>query len=322
MIAEHYRQRASAGLLITEGSQISRQGQGYIQTPGVYSDAQVEGWRKVTDAVHQAGGRVFIQLWHVGRVSHVSLQPDGAAPVAPSAIRANTRTYLEGGFTEVSEPRALTLDEIAGRRRRLPRGVGQRQAGWLRRRRDPRGQRLSARPVPEGRLQQAHRRLWRFCGKPGAAHASGRGRRAQRLAQVPRGRRIAPVTPSNDVSDSDPIATFGYIARELDRRRIGYLHVVEGATGGARDIAPFNYRNLRKAFGGAYIANNGYTRRPRRADAAGGRRRSHCVRPSVHRQPRPGGQRCALGAELNAVDQSTLFGGGTKGYNDYPTLAV
>jgi N-ethylmaleimide reductase len=111
--ALYYRQRASAGLIISEGTQISQQGKGYIQTPGSYSEAQVEGWRKVTDAVHEAGGRIFAQLWHVGRVSHVALQPNQQSPVAPSAIRAKTKTVLEAGFTEVSEPRATIIRSIS-----------------------------------------------------------------------------------------------------------------------------------------------------------------------------------------------------------------
>ena len=108
----YYVQRASAGLIVTEGSQVSREGQGYLWTPGVYSEAQVAGWRKVTDAVHEAGGHIFIQLWHVGRVSHVSLQEGGKAPVAPSAILAKTKTFIEGGFADTSMPRALETREV------------------------------------------------------------------------------------------------------------------------------------------------------------------------------------------------------------------
>ena len=111
---EYYGQRASAGLLITEASQVSQQGQGYQDTPGIYSKEQVAGWRKVTDRVHERGGRIFIQLWHVGRVSHTSLQPNGGAPVAPSAIRAKGKTFVNGSFTDISEPRALALAEIPG----------------------------------------------------------------------------------------------------------------------------------------------------------------------------------------------------------------
>jgi len=110
----YYRQRASAGLLITEASQISQQGQGYQDTPGIYSKEQVAGWRKVTDRVHERGGRIFIQLWHVGRISHTSLQPNGGAPVAPSAIPAKGKTFVNNSFADVSEPRALTLEEIPG----------------------------------------------------------------------------------------------------------------------------------------------------------------------------------------------------------------
>ncbi|MGO3621149.1 MAG: alkene reductase, partial [Pseudomonas helleri] len=109
---EYYGQRASAGLLISEATQISQQGQGYQDTPGIYSPAQIDGWRAVTDAVHAKGGRIFAQLWHVGRISHVDLQPDGDAPVAPSALRAESKTFVNNSFVDVSEPRALELEEL------------------------------------------------------------------------------------------------------------------------------------------------------------------------------------------------------------------
>src|SRR3990167_5679577 len=108
---EYYRQRASAGLIVTEASQISPEGQGYLDTPGIYSAEQVAGWRRVTDAVHAAGGRIVIQLWHVGRISHVSLLPEGMVPVSSSARSANTKTYTSKGFEAVSAPRALRTDE-------------------------------------------------------------------------------------------------------------------------------------------------------------------------------------------------------------------
>src|SRR6201746_476517 len=114
LAAEYYGQRASAGLLITEASQVSQQGQGYQDTPGIYSKEQVAGWRRVTDRVHERGGRIFIQIWHVGRISHVDLQENKQAPVAPSAIRAKGKTFVGGTFTEISEPRALALEEIPG----------------------------------------------------------------------------------------------------------------------------------------------------------------------------------------------------------------
>src|ERR1700760_1350855 len=114
LAAEYYGQRSSAGLLITEATQVSQQGQGYQDTPGIYSKDQVAGWRKVTDRVHAQGGHIFLQLWHVGRISHTSLQPNGGAPVAPSAITAKTKTFVNGTFADVSEPRALELSEIPG----------------------------------------------------------------------------------------------------------------------------------------------------------------------------------------------------------------
>src|SRR5438309_4580837 len=114
LATQYYGQRASAGLLVTEASQVSQQGQGYQDTPGIYSREQVAGWRKVTDAVHARGGRIFIQLSHVGRISHTSLQPNGGAPVGPSAIRAKGKTFVGGTFTDISEPRALALEEIPG----------------------------------------------------------------------------------------------------------------------------------------------------------------------------------------------------------------
>lgn len=114
LTAEYYAQRASAGLIISEATQISQQGQGYQDTPGIYTKDQIDGWRKVTGAVHAKGGRIVLQLWHVGRISHVDLQPNGGLPVAPSAIRAATKTFVNNGFVDVSEPRALEIDELAG----------------------------------------------------------------------------------------------------------------------------------------------------------------------------------------------------------------
>ena len=176
LAVEYYGQRASAGLLITEASQVSQQGQGYQDTPGIYSKEQVAGWRKVTDRVHERGGRIFIQLWHVGRISHTSLQPNGGAPVAPSAIRAKGKTFVNGTFTDISEPRALELSEIPGHHRRFQARHGECAGRRFRRRRNPWRQRLSARPVRQGRHQQAHRCLWRIDREPRQADARSRPR--------------------------------------------------------------------------------------------------------------------------------------------------
>ena len=113
MMATYYAQRASGGLLITEATQVSPPGRGYVNTPGIYTDRHTAGWRPVTEAVHAAGGRIFLQLWHVGRISHTRFQPDGAAPLAPSAIRADTQVFTTDGFRPASKPRAVSVPEIA-----------------------------------------------------------------------------------------------------------------------------------------------------------------------------------------------------------------
>src|ERR1700712_5426149 len=316
---EYYGQRASAGLLITEASQVSQQGQGYQDTPGIYSREQVAGWRKVTDRVHQSGGRIFIQLWHVGRVSHSSLQPNNQAPVAPSAIRVKGKTYVGGAFTDISEPRALALEEIPGIIESFRRGAANAMDagfdgveihganGYLLDQfaRDSSNKRTDAYGGPiENRA-----RLMLEVSKAVAAEAG-----AERT-----GIRISPVTPANDISDSDPQPLYEYIVDQLSAQKLVYIHVVEGATGGPRDIAPFDYGSLRKRFSGAYIANNGYdfelankvlTANEADLIAFG---KPFLANPDLV-------ERLKRGAPLNAPDKATFYGGGAKGYTDYPVL--
>jgi N-ethylmaleimide reductase len=260
LMVEYYRQRASAGLIVSEASQISQQGQGYIHTPGIYDDAQVAGWRRVTDAVHEAGGSIFIQLWHVGRVSHVSLQPDGGAPVAPSAIRAKTRTFVASGFVETSEPRALALNEIPGIVSDYARAAANAKAAGF-----------------DGvEIHAANGYLLDQFQKDGSNHRTdayggsieNRCRLTLEVAdailkilppeQV--GIRLSPLGPTNDALDSNPQPLFEYLVRGLSARRLAYLHVIEGIAGGPRDVAPFDYAALRKSFSGAFLVNNGYDR--------------------------------------------------------------
>jgi N-ethylmaleimide reductase len=318
--AEYYRQRACAGLIISEATQISKQGQGYIWTPGIYSEAQVEGWKKVTCAVHDAGGKIFIQLWHVGRISHVSLQPDGGAPVAPSAIRAKTKTFIETGFADVSEPRALTIEEIGGIVRDYAHAAeNAKKAGFdgieihgangylidqflkdgANKRTDSYGGSIENRTRFALEVTDAILRIW-------DRHRVGI--------------RLAPVSPANDVSDSDPGKLFLYLAGKLSERGLAFIHVIEGATGGARDFAPFDYLALRKAFAGAYIANNGYTRELAIKALAEGRADLIAFGKLFISNPDLV-ERLRLGAPLNPFDQATFYGGGEKGYTDYPTLA-
>src|SRR5579859_350149 len=255
---EYYGQRASAGLLITEASQVSQQGQGYQDTPGIYSKEQVAGWRKVTDRVHARGGRIFLQLWHVGRISHTSLQPNGGAPVGPSAIRAKGKTFVGGTFTDISEPRALELSEIPAIIESFKRGAANALAAGF-----------------DGvEIHGANGYLLDQFAEDGAnkrtdAYGGSIENRARLMLEVAKavasevgaertGIRISPVTPSNDISDSNPQPLFDHITERLSALGLVYLHVVEGATGGPRDIAPFDYASLRKRFKGAYVANNGY----------------------------------------------------------------
>ncbi|THD49041.1 MAG: alkene reductase [Bradyrhizobium sp.] len=320
LAATYYRQRASAGLIISEGTQVSRQGQGYIWTPGLYSEAQVAGWRRATDAVHAAGGRIFAQIWHVGRISHVSLQPDGGQPVAPSAIRAKTRTFIEAGFAEVSEPRAISVAEIAevvadfGRAAANAKRAGfdgvelHGANGYLidqflrdgtNRREDSYGGSIENRARFALEAVDAVLKVWP----------------ASRV-----GIRLAPVSPSNDVADSAPETIFGHLVSQLSLRKLGYIHIVEGATGGDRTFAPFDFGALRKRFSGAYIANNGYTRELAIETLASGRAdliafgRPFIANPDLV-------ERLRRDAPLATPMRETFYGGGAAGYTDYPALA-
>jgi N-ethylmaleimide reductase len=319
LAVEYYAQRASAGLLISEASQVSQQGQGYQDTPGIYSKEQVAGWRKVTDAVHQRGGRIFLQAWHVGRISHATLQHNGEAPVAPSPIPAKGKTFVNNTFADCSAPRALALDEIPGIIESFKRGAANAIAAGF-----------------DGvEVHGANGYLLDQFAKDGTnkrtdAYGGSIENRAKLMLEVSKavvaeigaertGIRISPVTPSNDISDSNPQPLFDYIVDHLNAMKLVYIHVIEGATGGARDIAPFDYGSLRKRFKQAYIANNGYdfelATKVLAADAADliAFGKPFIANPDLV-------ERLKKGAALNVPDKATFYGGGAKGYTDYPAL--
>lgn len=320
LATEYYSQRASAGLLVTEASQISQQGQGYQDTPGIYSKEQIAGWKKVTEAVHARGGHIYIQLWHVGRISHTSLQPDNGAPVAPSAIRAKSKTFVGGQFAEVSQPRALELDEIPGLIDTYKKaaanaleanfdGVEIHGAnGYLLDQfaRDGTNKRTDA----YGGSIENRARLMLEVSQAVAAEVS-----ADRT-----GIRISPVTPANDISDSNPQPLFDHIAEGLSALKLGYLHVVEGATGGPRDNVPFDYGSLRKRFNGTYIANNGYDLALANKTLADGNADLIAFGKLFISNPDLV-ERLKTNAPLSPWDQATFYGGAAKGYSDYPALA-
>ena len=331
IVATYYAQRASAGLLITEATAISHQGQGYSDVPGLYGTEQLDGWKKVTDAVHDAGGKIVVQLWHVGRVSHTELQPDGGKPVAPSAITAKTKTVLiKNGvptFVDTSEPRALALEELPGivhsyqaaARNAVDTagfdGVEIHGANgylldqFLRSNSNQRTDDYGGSIVNRARLLLEVVRA--------VADAIGGGRT---------GIRLSPVTPANDAHDSDPQPLFDYVVRQLASLNLSYIHIIEGATGGPRELpdAPFDYAALkaayRKAGGkGAWMVNNGYDKALADKAVAEGDDLVAFGKPYIANPDLV--ERLRSNAPLNTPDKNTFYGGGAKGYTDYPALA-
>ncbi|HEV6967812.1 alkene reductase [Roseateles sp.] len=317
---EYYRQRAGAGLILTEATQIRPDGQGYFDTPGIHSPEQIAAWKQVTDAVHAAGGKIVVQLWHVGRISLKSLQPGGQQPVSSTARAAKTRTYAAyGELVPTDEPRALRTDEIpaliadyvqAAKNAMLAGfdGVEVHGAnGYLLDQflRDSANDRTDA---YGGSIENRARLLVEVM--TAIAAAIGAGRTALRLS---------PVTPSNDIGqDSDPQALFNHVADRLAPLKLAFLEVVEGATGGARDNVPFDYAELRRRFGGPYIANNGYDRAAALDAVASGRADAVSIgRPFIANPDLV--ERLREDLPLTQPQKDTFYGGGVTGYTDYPT---
>jgi N-ethylmaleimide reductase len=331
LMAEYYAQRAGAGLIVTEGSQVSPQGVGYPDTPGIHTDAQVDGWRRVTDAVHDRGGRIYLQLWHVGRVSHPSMQPGGALPVAPSAIGVPGELYTGTGMKPFVTPRALETDEIAGIVEQFADGA----------------RRAFLAGFDGVELHGANGYLIDQFLRDGANHRTDRyggsvENRVRFLEEVTAavvdvwggervGVRFSPLAAINGLSDTDPVAVFAYAAHVLNRFSLGYLHVNEALQPGRRSseasfvvsseggVQPRISPVLKAIFRGAFIANGGYGGETGNAAIAG--RRADLVAfgtPFLANPDLP--ERLRNGAPLNQPDRATFYGGDARGYTDYPAL--
>lgn len=321
MVADYYAQRATAGLIIAEATQICPEGQGYGLTPGIHTPEQIAGWRKVTDAVHQRGGRIFLQLWHVGRVSNTLIQPGGKAPVAPSAIRAEARTWIAGEFLPTSQPVALDIDAIPaiveahaqGARNALAAGFDGVELhganGYLIDQflRDGSNQRTDA---YGGSITNRVRFMCEVVDAVTRAVGSGKV-----------GIRLSPVTPSNGAFDSDPVPLFYHAVESLNPFNLAYLHVIEGETRGDRNYnGAVDYAKLRRSFRGAYMANNGYTRELAAERISAGYAdlvsfgRSFLANPDLV-------ERFRQGLDLNLPENATFYGGDRRGYTDYPFAA-
>ncbi|MFZ5533088.1 MAG: alkene reductase [Pseudomonadota bacterium] len=318
LAARYYAQRASAGLIVSEGVVISRQGVGYPNVPGLYTDEHVRAWQPITEAVHAAGGRIFAQIWHVGRISLPEYQPDGALPVAPSAVCPKGHAFTWTGPKPFVTPRALDIAEIplivAQYRDAAARAL---QAGFdgveihgangylidqflrdgTNRRTDAYGGSI------ENRL--------RFLTE--VVEAVIEAVPAQRV-----GVRISPASTVNDMSDSDPQALFNAVAERLSRYALAYLHAVEWAPN--EDAPPdFDFQALRRRFGGSYIANGHYDRARALQARAEDRAdlisfgRLYIANPDLV-------ARLAQDAPLNTPDPATFYGGDAHGYTDYPAL--
>ena len=318
----YYEQRSSAGLVVSEATQISAEAQGYLDTPGIYSDAQLDGWRAVTAAVHAKGGSIVAQLWHVGRISHVSLQPHGQAPVSSTSRRADAKVFTAHGFEAASKPRALRLDELPGivaQFRQAARnaiaagfdGVEVHGAnGYLVEQflRDSINDRQDAYGgPPENRVRLPMEIMNAITEEIGADRT---------------GIRLSPVSPVNDArQDSDAQGLFNHFLELLNPLHLAFIAVIEGATGGARDIAPFDFPALRLRFKrghkqGAWIVNNGYTRSMALDTVANGAADMVSFgRPFIGNPDLV--NRLRLDEALRDLDATTLYGGGAAGYTDY-----
>ena len=327
LMVEYYRQRATAGLIISEASQISPMAQGYLDTPGIYSPEQVSAWRRVTDAVHAEGGRMIIQLWHVGRISHVSLLPGGASPVSSTDRQSNAMTFTREGFVPVSKPRALRDDELPGLIADYVHAARcAMEAGF---------DGVEIHSANTYLLEQFLRDSINDRTGPYGGPIANRARLTVEVAEavaktIGAGRtgvRLSPMTTFGGTAalDSNPQALYNHVVERLAPLKLAFIHVIEGETGGPR-VPPaagvgFDYDVLRSHFPGAWIVNNGYNRELAMEVVANGKAdlvafgKLFISNPDLVRRLRGD-------APMNDLLADKLYGGGAEGYTDYQVLAA
>jgi N-ethylmaleimide reductase len=331
LAACYYAQRASAALIVSEATQISMQGQGYAWTPGIHSSEQVDGWRRVTAAVHEANGLIFCQLWHVGRISHPALQPDHMLPVAPSPITPQGTAFIEnergeGELVPFVRPRALQTEE-------MPYIVGQ----YERAAKNAQAAQFDGIEVHAANGYLLDQFIQAGTNQRTDAYGGPVAHRARLLFEIAEavapvwgpdriGVRLSPLGRMNDIEDANPEETFGYIAERLGDYRFAYLHIVNPAIEAMEKGLEPDPRALRMVdlirnkYRGTLMVAGGFDRdsaerwlREGRADLiAFGRK--FIANPDLP-------ERLRLRAPLNVDDRATYYGGGAKGYTDYPTLA-
>jgi N-ethylmaleimide reductase len=311
--ARYYAQRASAGLIISEATQITPQGQGYPKTPGIHSDAQIAGWQGVTRAVHEHDGKIFLQLWHVGRVSHPVTQADGGLPVAPSAIQPAGEIYTEQGMKPFVTPRALTAAELPGLIDDFRRAATNAKAAGFD------GVEIHA---ANGYLIDQF--LRDGTNQRDDAYGGSVDNRARLLREVTEavltvwepgrvGVRLSPVNAFNDIADSAPQATFEAVTTQLNAYGLAYLHVVEDRSSG------FDFQRLRQIFNGAYIANGDY-RRDSAIEAVAQEQADFIAFGKLFIANPDLPERLRRNGPYNAARPDSYYAGGAEGYDDYPAL--
>lgn len=315
----YYVQRASAGLIVTEATPISAMAHGYPALPGIYTEAQVAGWKKITDAVHAKGGKIVIQLWHVGRISHPTLLPDGALPVAPSAIKPAGKAFTYQGLVDYVEPRALDANELSSI-----------VADYVHATKSALAAGFDGVEIHAANGYLLDQFLRDGTNQRTDQYGGSFENRARFLLEVTKavvdvagsdkvGVRISPVNPFNDMKDSNPQALFNFVTESLNQFNLAYLHVVEGGIHGGGIADPFDFDALRKLFKGPYMANLAYDKARGNAVVASGH--ADVVAYGVPFIANPDlVERFRTDAPLNEADSSTFYGGTEKGYTDYPFI--